>query len=168
MKSVADLIANKEALIKRNKRGKITAAAVAAAGASVIAAAQAEAGSVDGFEDITSSVVSFERLGNGQIEFELENGQRLIASERALTRPTVPKAARQEGARLKDAADRRLPRILHGARQGGRVAPPQAQHRARCRSHLRHRRWGNHRSGQPPRAHGQERDVPPTGRASAH
>lgn len=81
MKSVADLIANKEALIKRNKRGKITAAAVAAAGASVIAAAQAEAGSVDGFEDITSSVVSFERLGNGQIEFELENGQRFIASE---------------------------------------------------------------------------------------
>jgi len=81
MKSVADLIANKKALIKRNKRGKITAAAVAAAGASVIAAAQAEAGSVDGFEDITSSVVSFERLGNGQIEFELENGQRFIASE---------------------------------------------------------------------------------------
>ena len=81
MKSVADLIANKEALIKRNKRGKITAAAVAAAGASVIAAAQAEAGSVEGFEDITSSVVSFERLGNGQIEFELENGQRFIASE---------------------------------------------------------------------------------------
>jgi len=81
MKSVADLIANKEALIKRNKRGKITAAAVAAAGASVIAAAQAEAGSMDGFEDITSSVVSFERLGNGQIEFELENGQRFIASE---------------------------------------------------------------------------------------
>ena len=81
MKSVADLIANKEALIKRNKRGKITAAAVAAAGASVIAAAQAQADSVDGFEDITSSVVSFERLGNGQIEFELENGQRFIASE---------------------------------------------------------------------------------------
>ena len=81
MKSVADLIANKEALIKRNKRGKITAAAVAAAGASVIAAAQAEAGSAEGFEDITSSVVSFERLGNGQIEFELENGQRFIASE---------------------------------------------------------------------------------------
>ena len=81
MQSVADLIANKEALIKRNKRGKITAAAVAAAGASVIAAAQSEAASVDGFEDITSSVVSFERLGNGQIEFELENGQRFIASE---------------------------------------------------------------------------------------
>ena len=36
MKSVADLIANKEALIKRNKRGKITAAAVAAAGASAV------------------------------------------------------------------------------------------------------------------------------------
>ena len=81
MKSVADLIANKNALIKRNKRGKITAASLTAAGAAVLAAARAEAQSVDGFEDITSSVISFERIGNGQIEFELENGQRFIANE---------------------------------------------------------------------------------------
>ncbi|MGB1160911.1 MAG: hypothetical protein ACPG40_06830, partial [Alphaproteobacteria bacterium] len=81
MKSVADLIANKNALIKRDKRGKITAASLTAAGAAVLAAARAEAQSVDGFEDITSSVISFERIGNGQIEFELENGQRFIANE---------------------------------------------------------------------------------------
>ena len=81
MKSVADLIANKNALIKRDKRGKITAASLSAAGVAVLAAAQAEAQGVDGFEDITSSVTSFERIGNGQVEFELENGQRFIANE---------------------------------------------------------------------------------------
>ena len=81
MKSVADLIANKDALIKRDKRGKITAASLTAAGAAVLAAASAEAQSVDGFEDVTRSVVTFERLGNGQVEFELENGQRFIANE---------------------------------------------------------------------------------------
>lgn len=81
MKSVADLIANKQAFIKRDKRGKITAASLTAAGAAVLAAAQAEAQGLDGFEDITSSVISFERIGNGQIEFELENGQRFIANE---------------------------------------------------------------------------------------
>ena len=58
MKSVADLIANKNALIKRDKRGKITAASLTAAGAAILAAAQAEAQSVDGFEDITNSVIS--------------------------------------------------------------------------------------------------------------
>ena len=81
MKSVADLIANKNALIKRDNRGKITAASLSAAGVAVLAAAQAEAQGVDGFEDITSSVTSFERIGNGQVEFELENGQRFIANE---------------------------------------------------------------------------------------
>ena len=81
MKSVADLIANKNALIKRDKRGKITAASLTAAGAAVLAAAQAEAQGVEGFEDITSSVITFERIGNGQVEFELENGQRFIANE---------------------------------------------------------------------------------------
>ena len=81
MKSVADLIANKNALIKRDKRGKITAASLSAAGVAVLATAQAEAQGVDGFEDITSSVTSFERIGNGQVEFELENGQRFIANE---------------------------------------------------------------------------------------
>ena len=35
MKSVADLIANKNALIKRDQRGKITAASLTAAGAAV-------------------------------------------------------------------------------------------------------------------------------------
>ena len=81
MKSVADLIANKKAFIKRDKRGKITAASLTAAGAAVLAAAQAEAQGLDGFEDITSSVISFERVGNGQVEFELYNGQRFIANE---------------------------------------------------------------------------------------
>ena len=81
MKSVADLIANKNALIKRDQRGKITAASLTAAGAAVLAASQAQAQGLDGFEDITSSVISFERVGNGQVEFELENGQRFIANE---------------------------------------------------------------------------------------
>lgn len=81
MKSVAELIANKDALLKRDKHGKITAASLTAAGAAVLAAAQAEAQSIDGFEDITRAVVSFERLGNGQVEFQLENGQRFIANE---------------------------------------------------------------------------------------
>ena len=57
MKSVAELIANKDALLKRDKHGKITAASLTAAGAAVLAAAQAEAQSIDGFEDCIISLL---------------------------------------------------------------------------------------------------------------